>query len=169
MAKSPTLQDVIQRRKEITQTIADLQAEDADLEVAERALRRLSGTTLVVEGQRAEFRLGRKKPEKPESIPTVPEMIITSLEDAASRGLKGLAPRDMTDFINRKWWPEATIDNIGPIAWRMWKRNQLRKSAGKYGLPKSETPTGGPEGASRNTGEGDASPDEGYEDPFELR
>ena len=168
MARTVTVKDVMQRRKDIAARIADLQAEDAELEVAARALTRLLdqaetplGQAMVKMAPVTVKTWGVRKPNvlKPEDIPTVPQMITKALKEAALAGTSGLEPKEITSFIKRTWWPEADINKVGPIAWRMWKRKELSKRGSRYSLLKDETPSGG-EGASEVTGEVDASPNE---------
>lgn len=171
MARTVTLRDVMQRRKDIAAKIADLQAEDAELEVATRALSRLLdraetplGEAMAKAAPAAGARWGKPgvpKPGivKPEDIPTVPQMIKRALKEAALTGATGQEPREITAFIKKTWWPQADINKVGPIAWRMWKRKELSKRGSKYSLLKDETPSGR-EGVSEVTGEVDASPNE---------
>jgi hypothetical protein len=73
---------------------------------------------------------------KPAGIPSVPHMIIAALHDAKRRGLPGLEPKGMASFIAEKWWPDVTINDVGPIAWRMWKKQSvLEKTGSLYGMP----------------------------------
>jgi len=165
MARTVSLKDIAQRRTEIAAEIARLQEQDAELEVAERALGRLLGQVETPVG--AAFAKAavtvllpdKPKPQKPSDIPTVPHMITLALKDALANGKSGLEPKEITTFIAKTWWPEVDINKVGPIAWRMWKRKALTKRGPKYSLPKDETPSGG-EGASKVTGEVDASPNE---------
>ena len=161
MAKFPSLRDVLQKRREIAATIAELEAEDAELEVAERALGRLAGQPEPQVTALPPEVIAKKTvtPQKPEDIPTMPQMITMALKDAAKNGKAGLEPSAITLFIKKTWWPEADINKVGPIAWRMWRRKGLAKRGSKYSLPKDETPSGG-EGVSKVTGEVDASPNE---------
>jgi hypothetical protein len=74
---------------------------------------------------------------KPEGIPTMPVMIIEALKDAKARGVRGLEPKEITNFIAEKWWPTVTINAVGPIAWRMYSREKLAKRQSKYSLPRT--------------------------------
>ena len=82
-------------------------------------------------------------------------MILEALRVAKLEGKSGLAPRQMTEYIAEKWWPEVGINNIGPIAWRMLKRGQLVKPsehASVYALPTNETPDVAASGVSSDEG-----------------
>jgi hypothetical protein len=73
---------------------------------------------------------------KPAGIPSVPAMILAALHDAKRRGLPGLAPKEMASFIAERWWPDITINDVGPIAWRMReKQGVLVKVESLYCLP----------------------------------
>jgi hypothetical protein len=96
-----------------------------------------------------------KRGPKPEGTPTVTEMIIAVLR--ANQKSRGLEPKEIADAIANRWWPDVTINAVGPIAWRMYKLGRLVKRSSRYSLPKSDegsdAPTsepssshGGPEG-----------------------
>jgi hypothetical protein len=122
--------------------IKDLQAELSDLEAAERVLGRLSGgerRTPSEAGQLEPATEPQATPDtsKPPNTPTINEMIIEALRDAARRGVPGLQPASMTRYIAAKWWPNVPGVAISPIAWRMWKNSQLDKDGPLYKLPKN--------------------------------
>jgi hypothetical protein len=68
----------------------------------------------------------------------MPDMIIVALRDARSIGKRGLEPREMTEFIAKKWWADVPQNSVGPIAWRMWKNHKLQKRESRYFLAKSD-------------------------------
>jgi hypothetical protein len=73
---------------------------------------------------------------KPPGTPTTYEMILAALLEAQERGLRGLMPKDIGEFIRQKWWPHLKDSSVGPAAWRMYKEDLLQKSsAGLYMLP----------------------------------
>lgn len=155
MAKTPKLRlirdklrDILQEIAEREQGIAMLKVQASELEIAARVLESLSigddeegdGEPMVaaVNGHAATESL-RSPPAKPADIPTMPKMIIEALQDARKRGLRGLEPKDMTEYIKKKWWPDVPPESVGPIAWRMWKKTHtLTKRESKYFLPKQE-------------------------------
>jgi hypothetical protein len=69
---------------------------------------------------------------KPPGTPTTHEMILAALREAESRGERGLAPKDIADFIRQKWWPHLKGSSVGPAAWRMYQDKQIRKEGGLY-------------------------------------
>jgi hypothetical protein len=73
--------------------------------------------------------------KKPPGTPTTHEMILAALRDAEARGLRGLPPKDIANFIRQKWWPHLKSASVGPAAWRLYGENQLRKDGGLYMLP----------------------------------
>lgn len=127
--------------QECRDRIAALQDELPELDVAARVISRLgrqepSQTVLEIEDG---IPLPPVPPHaKPANIPTMPDMIITVLGMPAVSLYGGLEPADIRDLIAKKWWPEVRPDVVGPIAWRMWKRGQLRKNGTKYLLPKND-------------------------------
>ncbi len=72
---------------------------------------------------------------KPKSAPPMPDMIKTALLDAQVHGRMGLSPREMQEFISRRWWPSVKAGQVSPIAWRMFSRGDLRKEGAVYALP----------------------------------
>ena len=120
------------RRAELRSELHHLEAELLELVTAERVFQRLTG----IQTEEEETEAG-----KPDNIPSMPEMIISALEEVMRSGSQGLQPAGIASFIRAKWWPEVQINNVGPIAWRMWKRNQLRKDGPIYALPNEKAPT----------------------------
>jgi hypothetical protein len=151
MANLSKLKQVQYKRRVVSQKItqhreilATLEAQERDLEIAERVLAELETSPepeLALEPQpevpqhvtltAVDLVAGGK----PEGIPTMPDMIFEALRDAKARGLKGLEPKDITAFISAKWWPDVKITNVGPIAWRLYKSERLTKRQSKYRLP----------------------------------
>jgi hypothetical protein len=124
-------QKIIEQRDVLTA----LEAQERDLEVAERVLAALEEDTEPVAAPEEAAPTAAESTGKPEGIPTMPEMIFEALKDAKARGLKGLEPKDITAFIAGKWWPDVKINNVGPIAWRLYKSERLAKRQSKYRLP----------------------------------
>ena len=132
------------RRGEIERLRADhhsalktLDAESAELDVAERVLRRLGGLGAAIHyepkgGTRPHVSTG-----KPPNTPTVPEMILELLAGRAQYELGGLDSKGLTELIGEKWWPGVTKTEVNPIAWRMAKRGQLIKDGIHYRLPRN--------------------------------
>jgi len=122
--------------------IDTLRADLADLDIAERVLGRLGGPGGTQAGQTGEL-APPPGPEtdashiKPPNTPTIPDMISEALHDALRRGVPGLEPKEMTDYIAAKWWPNVPSVAVSPIAWRMWKRGDLRKEDSIYRLPEN--------------------------------
>ena len=98
-----------------------------------------SGKSLAVKPKplRRRVRLNPKVQSKPGGTPTVPQMIKEALLTAAIEDKEGLAPREMADYIRKKYWPHAKGERISPIAWRMWKSGELLKDGETYRLPAS--------------------------------
>jgi hypothetical protein len=84
---------------------------------------------------------------KPDGTPTVRKMVAAALEDAASRGLHQLRPRDITEFIRQRWWPSVESSSITSTVWRMAKDGKLYAENGRYGMVK----TNGSAGHENNT------------------
>ena len=160
---SSDIERVRERRNDITRELKDakvriaaLTSEDHELEIAERVILRLTGTPatppqsssiLPSLRQHAQGVVGGGPREdesavKPPGTPTMPEMIIEALQVARLRGKPGLEPKEMAEFIAVQWWSDVSINNVGPIAWRMMKRGQLTKRSkddSLYSLADEET------------------------------
>lgn len=149
MANLSKLKLVQYKRRAIAQKIAQqrdvltaLEAQERDLEIAERVLASLDADDQpelvlepVTEPDPEPANSNVEQSGKPDGIPTMPEMITEALRDAKARGLKGLEPKDIAAYIASKWWPGVKINNVGPIAWRLYKNSRLAKRQAKYRLP----------------------------------
>jgi hypothetical protein len=122
--------------------ISSLETELSELDIAERVLASLDGEGLqegVASEPQEEAAPSEPAPAgKPEGIPTMPVMILAALQNAKEHGQKGLEPREMAEFIAKKYWPGMPLHVVGPIAWRMHKSGKLAKRGSKYFLPKVE-------------------------------
>jgi hypothetical protein len=144
MANISKLQLVQHKRRKLALKIAEhrealaaLEAQERDLEVAERVLVSLdedTDTEPIADPNEA-APAATESTGKPDGIPTMPEMIYEALKDAKARGQRGLEPKDITAFIAAKWWPDVKINNVGPIAWRLYKSDKLAKRQSRYRLP----------------------------------
>jgi len=125
-----------QERVRHEKVVAGLQTELEELTIAERVFVKLSSEGNAASQQ--ETPVG-----KPEGLPAVSEMIKEALSHHLKLGSPGLAPAGMLSYIRGKWWPEATSNDVGPVAWRMEQNGSLeRLETGEYALPeKAERPT----------------------------
>lgn len=152
MAHDP-ISIITARRKNLESEVASImlrldaiKAEQAELAVAERVLSRLTGDargSVSASGASAASSVigtATGQSAKPEGIPTMPEMIVTVLQNEALAGSRHLEPKDILERIAERWWPTVASENVGPIAWRMWKQGKLEKVGASYGLPLSEVP-----------------------------
>jgi DNA-binding protein YbaB len=150
MANISKLKIVQYKRRAISQRIAQqreildvLEAQERDLEVAERVLAALDAeeaeSEVVLEPEQEVAPVSAEPAGKPEGIPTMPDMIIEALKDAKARGQRGLEPKQMASFIAAKYWPTVTINAVGPIAWRMHTKERLGKRQSRYFLPKASS------------------------------
>jgi hypothetical protein len=124
----------IEQQREL---LAALEAQARDLEITERVLASLDAESEPELEPEPEVAPAAADPTgKPAGIPTMPVMIVEALKDAKARGVRGLEPKEITNFIAGKWWPTVTINAVGPIAWRMYSRDRLSKRQSKYSLPR---------------------------------
>lgn len=145
MTHPPELTRLRDRRKVIADNIGShriaisaLEAEDRELEIAERVFLRFSGDADQKISELVDTVAAAGSDDgKPADIPTFPEMITESLRHAIERGHRGMEPSQMVSYVRQRWWPDVPATSIGPIAWRMWKRGDLIKDGGVYRLPTS--------------------------------
>ena len=78
---------------------------------------------------------------KPEGIPTMPEMIMGALAEAAIDTGQWMEPKEIVSVIRRRWWPDAPSTSVGPIAWRMAKEGRIKKQGGVYTVLANEAPS----------------------------
>jgi hypothetical protein len=147
MANISKLKMIQDKRRAISRQIVQqreilnaLETQERELEIAERVLVSLDLESVPEIAPEAEPHMTLTAADlmvggKPEGIPTMPDMIFEALKDAKARGLKGLEPKDIAAFIAAKWWPSVKINNVGPIAWRLYKNERLTKRQAKYRLP----------------------------------
>jgi hypothetical protein len=116
-----------------------LAREQHDLEVAERVFARLTNEAAPPDKKHSGRTSAAVADGKPDGIPPVPEMIKEALTHAEELGRPGLRPAEILSYIQGKWWPTAHTTDVGPIAWRMWQRDDLIKyKDGTYALPEEE-------------------------------
>jgi hypothetical protein len=138
--------------------IATLEAKLSELEIAERVFAELSlesDETVTVTGAvtsvtDAHGSNEQKRPDsddivqlhrsgskgnKPEGLPSIPDMILEAIRHTHGLGAPGLDPAGLTSFIRGRHWPSVLANVVGPTAWRMWKRGELAKDGSVYSLP----------------------------------
>ncbi|MCW5773694.1 MAG: hypothetical protein KIT16_18775 [Rhodospirillaceae bacterium] len=152
--KSSDTSLIAARRKEIAdakarhkEALAALDLEDAELATAERVLTRLMQEAQFremaanghAEAADAEAALEGGEVARPPGIPTMPEMIREALSQAQAQGYNGLKPAGLLSFVRAKYWPNAPQSSVGPTAWRMAKRGEIKKHGPNYKLPKKDS------------------------------
>lgn len=126
--------DAIQKRRSaieaeiahLRQRVSFLEKELPDLDAAERVLLKLASDSVDAD-KNDEVDTG-----KPEGTPPVSEMIQLALQNAHRHGKEGLTPQGILEVVRAAWWPSASTDSVGPIAWRMWKQGKLGKEGSVY-------------------------------------
>lgn len=148
------LNDVEDEIERLSERIAALRAEAIDIKTAQRVINsiqidgdeetnftsnvamRTDDLKTAISGLK-KLELARK--QKPANVPPVPDMIHKVVANAQAAGFDGLEPRLILKEIQRIWWPDATSESVGPIAWRMSKQGRLVKDGPVYSLPKTES------------------------------
>lgn len=144
-----------ERRLSIAERIAALRAEldvlvaeAAELDVAERVLKRFSDSASI--GGSLEKTPEAQNGAAPEEVesPTLPKMVFMILEEAKAKGQKGVEGSEIVSIIKARWKPNFTAENVRPTLWRMVKKEGRLKKRGKiYSMPPSS-----PEGETEAVG-----------------
>ncbi|MDB5659826.1 MAG: hypothetical protein JWS10_2441 [Cypionkella sp.] len=143
---------VVEQSEHLRDQLARFDAELAELTAAANVIARLVGAKRTDRQNAAARSLSetihraqdkdRNALRKKSDVPTMPEYIIMALEHEK----RPMAPKEITETIRRKWWPEVDAHKIGSIVWRLSNRNDIEKIEGtsNYRLPtKDEGPDGG--------------------------
>ena len=126
MTENDTLQALEARRREIAAQIAKLQAEEDELAVAERVLRRLAGTA----GVKTPVPIGAARPS---GAPTTFEMADMVLASAEKEGKSGLFAGELVEAIRNRYWPGLVSQQIMPMIYQMARDGRLHKTPdGKF-------------------------------------
>jgi hypothetical protein len=124
--------EIAEEAKELRSRLGALEAEDSELESAEKVLLRFGAVPSEPVARPASDFNG-----KPEGTPTTPNMILALLREAHAQGKPGLEPKEMMISISKRWWPTVKSEDVGPTAWRMWKDRRLAKAGSLYMIPNS--------------------------------
>ncbi len=139
MPPLPRLRDIRAKKQELADKIAGtesalekLRLELRDYEAAERVWLELSGGS---DDDRDELdklledveEQAKRPKRKPHGIPQMPDMIIEAIEAGTKMGAPGIDPAAMLQYIQGRYWPDATSPDVSSTAWRMWKMGRLEK------------------------------------------
>lgn len=143
------------RAAALQQELDSLAAERAELDVAERVLKRFSEPP-TMGGNTAKTPVSTPAAHIPGSAaddehlegPTLPQMVFMILNEAKAEGRKGADGAEIVRIVRERWKPNFTSENIRPTLWRMAKKEgRLRKRGKIYMLPISS-----PEGETEAVG-----------------
>jgi len=157
MSKNPTT-SIAERRRFIAERSASIQAEldaltaeAAELDIADRVLKRFSQIpTIGGNGESHTARVESIEDDEADADadgPTLPQMVFTMLGEAKARGLKGAESAEMLKIIRARWKPDFTAEKLRPTLWRMVQKGRLKKRGKIYRLPDSS-----PEGETEAVG-----------------
>ena len=148
------IDEVTGKLSKLHSQVAALDAELVELESAAMVITRLRGISVVgsarIVAPSATTSGHGRSVSKPVGLPTMPKLIMMALGEAN----KPLTPKEITDLIREKWWPEVEGQKIGSIVWRLNNRKDIQKLEGTstYRLPQTNEPSD--EELDRNTSEG---------------
>jgi hypothetical protein len=130
MTDKDSLQAIEAKRREIAAQIAKLQADDEELAIAERVLRRLSGA------EKDAVSIGTARPS---GAPTTFEMADMVLASAEKEGKDGLFASELVEAIRSRYWPGLVSQQIMPMIYQMARAGRFHKTAtGKFKRPKNQ-------------------------------
>jgi hypothetical protein len=119
---------ILDRRSQIADEIARLQAEDNELQIALKILGKYTGLGSGA-GPPSESKLG---PKRPPEIPNLFVMTTTVIKEAIEGGKQGLKGRDIVTAIGAKYWPGVKAEQILPQIYVFKKKGRLRKDASGF-------------------------------------
>jgi hypothetical protein len=120
----PEMEAILARRKEIAAEIERLRAEEDELDVAIKVLKRFGKIAKIGNGHAAP-KLG---PARPEGTPSLFDMVETVLLDAIANGKPGLSGQEIVTAIGRKYWPGVQGRQILPPIYGFAKKDRIHKS-----------------------------------------
>lgn len=136
---------LVDRRRAIRSRIEKLRAEldglvaeQGELDITARTLARLQGKPAPAEGDEATDDWDAAESEETPTIGellTLPQMVVTILEEAKAEGAKGVTGPEIFATIRKRWKPNAKQDNVRPTLWRMVQKDRLLKRGKLYKLP----------------------------------
>jgi hypothetical protein len=121
--------------------LALLAAERDELEIAERVINRLSGGKRVDAGSETESQPSPSARTEEGKQMTIRQMVMESLMDARQRGLPGLAPKHIREYIQSHFGRDIG-QQANTTASRMWREiGEIAKDeeTGLFSLPSKET------------------------------
>ncbi len=116
------------RKREIAEAIAELQAEDKELDIALKVKARFSGLQPPPQNGHdpAKPKLG---PPRPEGTPSLFDMTVDVLREAIANGKSGLKGREIVNEIGKKYWPGVQPEQVLPPIYGFVGKKRLRKNA----------------------------------------
>jgi hypothetical protein len=131
--------------------VADLEAKIDRLLITSETLGELEVAFPEVEAKRRRGGPGRPPGivstgyKSRRDLPTIPAMIFAALKDAKKRGLVGLRPMEIKDYIDAHWPGKIRGKAAGAVCWKLWNEGRLvklREDRDIYSLPPDETEAG---------------------------
>ena len=123
-------QQIAAEKDTLRAKIAELDQEDAELEVTARVLQRLAGPA-------QQPKIPFQPPRDDGPRPTVPEMINLALNEFHTAGAQGAeGPQVLAAIVSR--WGEVDPNQVRPALWRMVQKGRLNRKGGLYSLPKAK-------------------------------
>lgn len=88
------------------------------------------GAKLVIVDKPASGAVQQRQKRKPDGLPTIAQMVLAVLEGED----EGMQPRDVLEFIRRKWWSGAQYTVVCSALCRGVADGELHRDGGRYKL-----------------------------------
>jgi hypothetical protein len=131
----------------LREQIAERESQIERLDIAGKVIAELIGTEysptpptdLTAKPKIRLRKRGLLKVPRPNQPKTMPEMILSALEEAQREFKVGLRPKEIHRAIIKADDPEADVGRVNAVAWRMERRGQIVKDdQSRYSLPKMD-------------------------------
>jgi hypothetical protein len=90
--------------------------------------------TVTIPAKPAAHTVKLRQKRKPDGLPSVPDMVLTVLENGADEKPKGMKPREIAAIIRKMWWPDVPMPAVGAAAWTLAGKGRLENHGGFYKL-----------------------------------
>ncbi|MFC3723420.1 hypothetical protein [Neoaquamicrobium sediminum] len=128
----------------LRESIDAVEKELDELTIAKGVFLRLTGKAKAPASTSAPKRAKFPRPaqKKPEELPTIRNLVFEALMDARQRGLPGLAPRQIREYVAQRYNYEmgSSANTVPSRMWRTEKAIQKDTETGLFSLPSKEKP-----------------------------
>ena len=127
------------KRARVAESLDAIDKELEELAVAKNVMQRLSGKKAAPSSppKARRKRVKTETQKKPEGLPTIRELVLEALMDARQRGLPGLAPKGIREYVAKAHQYEmgSTANTVPSRMWRDEKSILKDTETGLFSLP----------------------------------